>query len=754
MKLVDRLYPEQYSPRWQYNFTAVLYVFSAAFLALAVVFAVQFVQSQSDARDSVQLDVWNKADKAATAVDAWFEQTQTVISELGASVAAGKATMSDVDSDLPGLIRENPSIRSAGFFAGPSEKIPEPRLVVYRRPSDRRGDITARRSEEDVASVTAVGGRYRSHLELNADGTVGWGEPVKDEDSGLMFVPFVYPVSTSSGPGANTEFIFAEVSLGSLSNILGWTILGEAGFQFLTDSDLNIVLHTDSQLADSRTDLSEATGIGRERLDRLLSNSPGSGISLSSYGNEVDGKAALLSLHQIPSTDWKLGYVALESQVLTRSVASKQALMRLSAAALGFLFFLLIVLTRSYAGSLGGLWLLALITGVLFTSGILVIWYLFATTPTSTEPTRIDLVDAIAAHKSYLAEEFDGLESIDIEAGIALTSVDFTKLGSTIANADEAIVSGFVWWNCVDCARKGRDNGGGDFGGVQPISPGFFFPEAREVNIEPTLNFRQGLDFTTVYEFSAIISRDFQPDRYPFDTDNVTLRLWPVDFDLETLLIPDVADYKSLIQTDKPGLATDFSIAGWNTEGTFFSYDVVNYNTTFGMQSGIGTTNSTELLFNISVRRNFINAFITNILPVVIIIALLFHVLLITPKTETYVLAFASGAKSEGAGGTGSPTYTLIATSMVLGYTSALLFAVILAHSRLRTEIPADGILYLEFFYFAAYFSILAVTMNVLAFASHRGGWLIHFRDNLIPRVAFWPLLTLFLFTVSFVSFY
>ena len=42
----------------------------------------------------------------------------------------------------------------------------------------------------------------------------------------------------------------------------------------------------------------------------------------------------------------------------------------------------------------------------------------------------------------------------------------------------------------------------------------------------------------------------------------------------------------------------------------------------------------------------------------------------------------------------------------------------------------------------------------VLGFAAHRGGWLIHFRDNLIPRVAFWPLVTLFLFTVTFVTFY
>lgn len=718
-----------------------------------MVFAIQFVQSRSDARDSVQHDVWDKAAKASSAVDAWFSDAQAAISEIGMEVDAGQAAPGDVDSDLPGLIRDTPSVRAAGFFEQAADQNQPQRLILYRRPSDRKGDITARRSEQDVSSVEA-GGRFANHLQQAVTGSPGWVEPNMDEETGKVFVPFVYPVKFDQNSKSPTSFLFVEVSLGSLSNLVGWTILGEAGFNFLADHDLRIAQHPNLELANDRVEVASATGLSNEVLANLLTNSPKRGIDLASYNNEVDGKASLLTLNKIPSTGWSLGYIALESQVLTRTEGTKQALMRLTVAALAFLFFVLIIVTRSYSGSLGGLWSLALVTGLLFAAGILVVWFLFATTPKSTEPTRIDIVDAITDHKEYLAEEFDGLESIDIDVGIALTSVDFTKLGSTIANSDEAIVSGFIWWNCFDCARLGRDNGGGDFGGVLPIRAGFFFPEAREVNTDPVLSYRRGLDNTNVYEFSAIVSRDFQPDQYPFDTDNVSLRIWPIDFDLETLLIPDVSDYNSLIQSDKPGLATDFDIAGWKTEGTFFSYDVVDYNTTFGLQSEIGTTNSTELLFNISVRRNFINAFITNILPIVIILALLFHVLLITPKTEKYALAFAGGSKSEGADGSGSPTYTLIATSMVLGYTSALLFAVILAHSRLRTEIPADGILYLEFFYFAAYFAILAVTMNVLGFAAHRGGWIVHFRDNLIPRIAYWPLVTMFLFGVSVVTFY
>ncbi len=752
MRYFERLYPEQYSQRWQYNFAAVLYVLAFVSLALIVVFAIQFVQSRSDARDSIQLDVWEKAEKAKAAVDARFAHVQEAISLIAAEADAARTGAFSADGDIFKLMREDPSIRNAGFFEQADSDTESPKLVAYRRSSDRRGDFDPRRSEEDVAVASVSGGRFQIHFDHAASGAPGWAAAIDDEEAGVTVVPFVYPVRFGDETGP-TSFVFAEISLGGLNQVIEWTSLGEAGFNLLLDNAGRITEHPDDELVAQRADFSAASGISADRIEELRGNSPDTGISLAFYSNEVDGNDSLLTLHTLPTADWTLGYIALESQVLTRSEETKQALMQLVAAAVAFLFVMLIVVTRSYAGSLGGLWLLALSTGLLFTAGILVIWYLFATTPASTEPTRVDLADAIQAHKEYLTSNFDE-ESIDVEVGIALTSVDFTKLGSTIANADEAIISGFIWSNCFDCLLKGRDIGLGDEGRFSPVEPGFFFPEAREVETELVLNFQEGKDRTNVFRFTAIVSRDFQPDRYPFDTDNVSLRIWSQDFDLPTLLIPDIADYRSLVQTDKPGLATDFNIAGWNTEGTFYSYDVVNYNTTFGMQREIGTTNSTELLFNIAVRRNFINAFITNILPIVVIMVLLFHVLLITPKTEKYILAFAGGSKSEGAAGTGSPTYTLIATSMVLAYTSALFFAVILAHSRLRNEIPADGILYLEYFYFAAYFAILAVTMNVLGFAAHRGGWIIHYRDNLIPRIAYWPLVTLFLFAVTFVTFY
>ena len=91
---------------------------------------------------------------------------------------------------------------------------------------------------------------------------------------------------------------------------------------------------------------------------------------------------------------------------------------------------------------------------------------------------------------------------------------------------------------------------------------------------------------------------------------------------------------------------------------------------------------------------------------------------------------------------------------MVLSYTVALFFAIVLAHARLRGQFPDVGILYIEWYYFVAYLAVLGVTINAIVYAAHLGGGFIHFRENLIPRVAYWPMNTTFLFIVTWLSFY
>lgn len=62
--------------------------------------------------------------------------------------------------------------------------------------------------------------------------------------------------------------------------------------------------------------------------------------------------------------------------------------------------------------------------------------------------------------------------------------------------------------------------------------------------------------------------------------------------------------------------------------------------------------------------------------------------------------------------------------------------------------------IYLEYFYFAASLAILMVSANAMLVAVDRGGRIIHYRNNVIPSLLFWPLFNGVLLSVTLITFY
>ena len=77
----------------------------------------------------------------------------------------------------------------------------------------------------------------------------------------------------------------------------------------------------------------------------------------------------------------------------------------------------------------------------------------------------------------------------------------------------------------------------------------------------------------------------------------------------------------------------------------------------------------------------------------------------------------------------------------VIGVNSALFFVVIIAHIQLRREFLGSGIVYLEYFYLVMYIVILAVTLDAYLISVGCRAKLLHYRDHLIPKLIYWPLL-------------
>ncbi|MGB5593718.1 MAG: hypothetical protein WBM62_06765, partial [Crocosphaera sp.] len=168
------------------------------------------------------------------------------------------------------------------------------------------------------------------------------------------------------------------------------------------------------------------------------------------------------------------------------------------------------------------------------------------------------------------------------------------------------------------------------------------------------------------------------------------------------------------------GLEEDVVLPGWNIQGTFFEYHLNSYNTNFGIKNYIGQKNSPELYFTITLKRDFINIFINNLMVPIVVSLLLFLVhLLILRESDPLNIVTAC---------------------------SAFLFIVILEQIRLRGKILAAGILYLEYFYFILYLLIIAVAINAILFIQKNNIRWIQYQQSLIPKLLYWPgMLTLLL---------
>ena len=318
-----------------------------------------------------------------------------------------------------------------------------------------------------------------------------------------------------------------------------------------------------------------------------------------------------------------------------------------------------------------------------------------------------------------------------IPTGLFVLSFDFVK-------ANEANVTGYVWQrHRIDQLAPDDDKsspGKTRAGVLFPEQVGSTNTQLQEQYRREQLNAAGERELVIGWYFDVTVRQTFNYAKYPLDRHDVWLRMWPKDFDKDVVLVPDLASYDKTGRRDQFGYDHDIVPGAWKIEDTFFSFKRKCYDTNFGIQRYQGQTNFPELHFNLTLARLFENAFVVALVPLLSVLVLLFAVLVMSTGDE---------AKASKLG---------FSASGAIGASSGLLFVVMLAHVSLRKEFSTTGLVYLEYFYLISYLAVLAVSVNIYLFsAGLRSRWLdrLHRDDNLIPKLAFWPLVLLLLAIVT-----
>ena len=189
--------------------------------------------------------------------------------------------------------------------------------------------------------------------------------------------------------------------------------------------------------------------------------------------------------------------------------------------------------------------------------------------------------------------------------------------------------------------------------------------------------------------------------------------------------MPDLDAYAATEYDDIFGISSDIVLSGWQIVDTYFDYAVQSYSTDFGLGADQQRSDIPELEFNIILQRDFLQAFFSDLILIVVIMILLFGMILLLKSNRD---------KMEGSFG--------LSVSGAIGTASGLFFSVLLAHISVRERF-GGSIVYIEYFYYLAYVYIVLATALVYLFMKQddEGHQLYKSEANHL-KLLYWPVYT------------
>jgi len=300
------------------------------------------------------------------------------------------------------------------------------------------------------------------------------------------------------------------------------------------------------------------------------------------------------------------------------------------------------------------------------------------------------------------------IEGIDIPEGM-LTNPETIPTGIQVQSLQfpdptSITVNGYIWQRYAQDSRVER---------------GFALPQqiGEEVIIEEVQRDIIDGDEIIIWYIGVTLRQIYDTVRFPFDHRNIQIRITPIDLNANVILTPDLDSYLLMNPRRRPGVDSLANINNWKLESSRFSYAEQRTSTNFGLSERARDLTSYELRFSIRAQRVYLGPFIAYLLPGMVAAIMTFGYL-VSGRRE--------GDNDE--------------IVSALNYAAALFFVIAVIHTALRDQIAAVNITYMEYIYILLYFAIIAVATNIFIVARYPDWTIVQYRNNLIPKMLYWPI--------------
>ncbi|WP_342304829.1 cache domain-containing protein [Methanolobus sp. ZRKC5] len=650
--------------------------------------------------DSARLEAQSSAEQVSLNLMVLSDVSQSIASDL----SSGELKEEQVEERLYEAIDSESDIfgvgvayeKDAALIYGNDSLSKHPYAPTYSRKNGEPQFIQLAYDYTVIPDETGEGQNTEWYHRALAQGS-GWNEPYFELQSDKFILEYSIPFTSEYADQKKIDpagVVYASYSLEELRNTISSLELGKTGYGFIVSKDGDVISHPiKNYVCNNIVNISKTDDVFRQITSDIA---PG---SINTVYEVESGNKLWVFYEEIPSTDWVLGIVLKDEEVLYQ-MNQDQYYQKIyfSLAITAFLVSIFILSFIRNPISTRSLWKIAIIFSILCFIETGFIWNLALNNTVSENIDDIIIYDKTSLDSSlekiYLTE-LDNMDEdyadsiIKIPTGIFIQSLEFST-GSNV------IVTGYVW-------QKHTEGVNDDY-----VS-GVIFPESDHTVINKTYE----KDDVTGWHFRTTLREQFDYITYPFDMETVWIRLWSDSFESNVILVPDLESYDLIVPEAKPGIEKDFVLEGWEAEKSYFSYRINEYDTNFGID-GYKHQGNPDLYFNIELKRDIVMPFITYMVPLLLIALLIFIALFTEVKADS------------------DP-------SEILKYSASLMLVLMVAHVSLRDNLTASGIIYLEYFYIIMYLVVLGVSLNALLFASDKQIPVIDYKDNIFAKLIYWP---------------
>jgi hypothetical protein len=566
-----------------------------------------------------------------------------------------------------------------------------------------------------------------------------WMEPYFGTASKRMIVVYAAPFFYGEHEPGEQEaqgVVAITISMDEIKKIIKDLDLGYSGFPalisskgvYLSHPNEKYVREQDTILEVAKEKSDETRKVLRERI--LKSRSEGNlkgQRGIMDHTSTTTGLASWLIYEPVEATGWSLQNTFIKGDIKIDVTTLRRQLIWINLSAVVFLVLFTALLVRSYEARVWKFWVLCIVSSLCFQFGIGYTWYLSLAYDDPDGRKSFLVMDNVTLQKTVEKVSAGGQYSaspVIIPTGLFIETMN-------LKSTNEAEFSGYIW----QIYSMGEHDG---------IQRGIISQGAKELVLdEVSRKITEKEDASTgakydgevvLWAFRATVMQKFDYRKYPLNQEEVRFSL--VHPDPLVMLVPDLDAYPVLSPTSIPGMREGIAVSGWKVIRSCFEFEENGRGAGFGLNRSVTQKDYPRLSFNVKVRRNFIDSFVSNLTPLILVGVLLFMILLMTTRKEE--LRKLNDIKSE----------------TVMRFCAALFFVVVFSHIDIRQKIASEDIFYLEFYFFIMYAALLAVTVNSMLFFMIERYKFLQYRDNLMPKILYWPGILSVLYIVTIATFY